>query len=385
MGCISLAKVTLPQSLGELGFYAFKGCTALQSITIPKSVMKCGGYCFKNSGLKTVTFENGMATVPAHMFADCGALQTINFPQTIKTIEDSAFVGCISLAKVILPQSLGELGFYAFKGCTALQSITIPKSVVKCGGYCFKNSGLKTVTFENGAVTVPAHMFADCETLQTINFPQTIKTIEDSAFVGCTALTKVTLPWYLESIGFYAFKGCTNLKDITIYQKVKSIDGYAFKNVTGLTIHGKKKTTAQTFAKEKGYSFATCKTPALKGITYKKGSLKYTVVSDYIGGKGTVCVTGLTKNTSSVTIPKTVQLESYKYKVVKINSKAFYKKSKLKKITIQSTTITSIGKNAFKGINKKAVIKVPKSKYSKYKKLLTSKTGFAKKTMKVKK
>ncbi len=124
---------------------------------------------------------------------------------------------------------------------------------------------------------------------------------------------------------------------------------------------------------------------AKKGVTYKSGNLKYKLVKKGFDGTGTVMVTGMVKQKSSVTIPKTVKIKGQTYKVVKINSKSFYKKSKLKKITIQSTTITSIGKNAFKGINKKAVIKVPKSKYSKYKKMLTSKTGFVKKTMKIKK
>lgn len=44
--------------------------------------------------------------------------------------------------------------------------------------------------------------------------------------------------------------------------------------------------------------------------------------------------------------------------------------SKLKKITIKSTKLKKIGKNAFKGINKKAVIRIPKSKNKTYKKLL---------------
>lgn len=46
--------------------------------------------------------------------------------------------------------------------------------------------------------------------------------------------------------------------------------------------------------------------------------------------------------------------------------------------------LKSVGKNVFKGIYKKAVIKVPKSKYKKYKKLFNKKTGFGRK-MKLKK
>ncbi len=122
---------------------------------------------------------------------------------------------------------------------------------------------------------------------------------------------------------------------------------------------------------------------AKKGVTYKVGNLKYKLVKDGVNGTGTVAVTGLAKNKSSITIPATVKIKNEVYKVVKIDKKAFYKKSKLKKIVIKSKDIKSIGKYAFKGINKKAKIYVPKEKYSKYKKLLNSKTGYQKKTMKL--
>lgn len=121
-----------------------------------------------------------------------------------------------------------------------------------------------------------------------------------------------------------------------------------------------------------------------KGKTYKAGNLKYKVVTPGLNGTGTVMVTGVVTQKSSITIPKTVTLKGHKYKVVKINNNAFKGKSKIKKITIKSTDITSIGKNAIKGINKKATIKVPKSKYNDYKKLFKSNTGY-KKTMKIRK
>ncbi len=120
-----------------------------------------------------------------------------------------------------------------------------------------------------------------------------------------------------------------------------------------------------------------------KGTTYKSGNLKYKVVTPGLNGTGTVMVTGIVKQKSSVTIPKTVTLKGHKYKVVKINKNTFKGKSKIKKITIKSTYLTSVGKNAIKGINKKATIKVPKSKLKAYKKLFKSSTGY-KKTMKIK-
>ncbi|MBO5303534.1 MAG: leucine-rich repeat protein [Lachnospiraceae bacterium] len=69
------------------------------------------------------------------------------------------------------------------------------------------------------------------------------------------------------------------------------------------------------------------------------------------------------KKLTKVTIPKNV---------TKVGAKAFYKDAKLKKVIFKSTKPKSIGKNAFKGIAKKATIDVPNKQKNKYKKLLKS-------------
>lgn len=59
--------------------------------------------------------------------------------------------------------------------------------------------------------------------------------------------------------------------------------------------------------------------------------------------------------------------------VTSISAKAFNGCKALKKITIKSTKLKKVGKNAFKGIHAKAVIKVPKAKLKAYQKLLKNK------------
>jgi len=56
-----------------------------------------------------------------------------------------------------------------------------------------------------------------------------------------------------------------------------------------------------------------------------------------------------------------------------INAQAFMKCKNLKKLTIKSTVLTTVGKNALKGIHKNCVIKVPKKKVAAYKKLFNGK------------
>lgn len=58
-----------------------------------------------------------------------------------------------------------------------------------------------------------------------------------------------------------------------------------------------------------------------------------------------------------------------------IGAKAFYGCKNLKTVTIKTKKLTSktVGKNAFKGINAKAKVKVPKTKLKAYKKIFMKK------------
>lgn len=145
-----------------------------------------------------------------------------------------------------------------------------------------------------------------------------------------------------------------------------------------------------------------------KNGTYLVGNYKYKITNAKLDGKGTVTVVGgKSKAQKSVKLGATVKIGGKNFKITivgknafkgykkltsvtigknvsKIESGAFQQCAKLKKIKISSTTLKSVGKNAIKGINKKAVIQCPKKKLAKYKKLFKSSTGY-KKTMKIKK
>lgn len=155
------------------------------------------------------------------------------------------------------------------------------------------------------------------------------------------------------------------------------------------------------------------------GQTFVFGNLKYKVTKDDDGGRE-VRVTSLRKKVNTLTIPKTVANTQWKetFKVTSIKAKAFkgqtFKKvvikanvtkigpnafkncrklknavlgknvksigaraffgcKNLKKVTIKSTVLESVKKNAFKRISKRAVIKVPESRKKVYKNLIKGK------------
>ncbi len=146
-----------------------------------------------------------------------------------------------------------------------------------------------------------------------------------------------------------------------------------------------------------------------KGDVVTSGNADY-VVSD-TEAKTVEYKASTKKNVTSVTIPATIEVaengQMVSYQVTSVGKNAFANNKKLKsvvigknvkkiaanafkgckslkKITIKSKKLKSVGKNAIKNINKKAVIKAPKAKLKAYKKLFKKSTGY-KKTMKIKK
>ena len=125
-----------------------------------------------------------------------------------------------------------------------------------------------------------------------------------------------------------------------------------------------------------------------KKLFYPKAGTKYTVAGcqyKVIKAGAEVSLVGTNKNAKSVTIPAVIKVKGVTYKVTLIGTKAFNGSKKLKKVTIgtnikkisnnaffkckslKMVTIKSVlltkktaSKRAFKGVNKKMVIKVPK-------------------------
>ena len=137
----------------------------------------------------------------------------------------------------------------------------------------------------------------------------------------------------------------------------------------------------------------TFKIKVSKGAVHSVSGLTYKVTSVKAGNK-TVAVTASVKtNATSVVIPATVKIGGETYKVSSIGNSAFANMKKLKKVTIgkniatigkksfyndseltsvtiKSTVLKKVGKQAFKNISAKAKYSLP-SKYAKsYKKLI---------------
>lgn len=170
----SLKKATFPKDAAfSSGNYLLDGCKALEELTAPADIYNM---CHISSeAFKTLKITAG-ETVEA-ISGSKKNLETLVLADTVKTIGEFAFGNLTKLSSVTFPASLETIGRYAFYGCKSLTAFNAPSSLETIGEYAFDG----------------------CESLTVFNAPSSLKTIEYSAFAN-SGLETVTLNEGLESI-----------------------------------------------------------------------------------------------------------------------------------------------------------------------------------------
>ncbi len=191
------------EKVESIAYNAFSGCTALKKVTLSDSLLEIGNGAFENcSSLKTVILGKELYKLGIGAFTGCNSLEEIivpgenlyfsatkeglynydksrlylvflgkkpesySMPSTVEDIAPYAFWGCETIKSVGLSGGLEEIPDYAFANCKSLTGISIPYSV--------KEIGIKA--------------FSDCVNLETVNIPAAVTSIHDTAFDGCVKL-----------------------------------------------------------------------------------------------------------------------------------------------------------------------------------------------------
>ncbi|MDE5863646.1 MAG: leucine-rich repeat domain-containing protein, partial [Lachnospiraceae bacterium] len=396
---------SLPEGIEEIYPFAINK-TGLQEVTVSSTVRQIDEYAFYESNLLRITFaENStVTTIGMYAFAYNQNLD-IALPASVTTIASYCFAGITNRTPDISKTQITVLPAYTFAECPNLHTITMPATLLSIEGYAFAgNANLNEVVFLGERLDkIGTGAFQGCQNMHKIDIPEGVTDIENDTFSGCTNLNTIILPDSLKNIGDNAFKDCQNIHQMVIPENVTYISNSSFDGVSEETL--KNIDTSKNAYAQQLISKAVLPT---KGEKVTIGNLIYQVtVAD--AQKGTVTVvSAINKKQKNITIPATVDINGYTFKVTAIANKAFKKNTKLKKVTIgenvktigkeafsnckklnkitvKSKVVTKVNKNAFKGINKKATIKLPKmtkKKLKKYKKKFANK-GQAK-TVKIK-
>ena len=391
-GLPALTKVTLPEGVKIIDLFAFENCKSLNSINLPSSITEIGNYAFTNC-----------RNLHMHVTHKGNSLQS--------QYKGSGITGITWQLK-----EESHLDLDAFNGCRNLTSINLSgKGFYSTDGIqYFKNSD-----GQSELVRYPAGKNRG----GSFRVPEDVDYIYEHAFESC-ALTDIYLPtivdfyhessYYNEATENYEERGPFDAADAkaNIYfvpnytgdkiDKSYGYEGYALINgnrvshewklypspKTGVTFKYSGVTFKVKTAAGSNVGTVTAVAPANKNITTLKipeyvnyngyeqrvdaigknafkgcKKLKTVVVGNKVKSIGNSAFSGCGK-LSKVTLGTGVKT---------LGSKVFYKNKGLKNIIIKSKVLKRVGKSTFKGIYKKAKIKVPSKKLKTYKKLFKKK------------
>lgn len=414
-GCNNLTEVTFPGGVTEIEERAFIECNGLTTVVIPDSVTTIGmGVFAKCPALKTAVIGKGVTDLPYAIFNACSSLTDVTLSEGMEHIGESSFNRCSNLTSISLPESLKSISDFAFNRCTSLQKITLPKGVETIGERAFEGCPkLSELKLSESLKTIGEGAFLYNYTV--VEEPDTGAVLSDEKIEDAVHLV-ITIPEGLKDISTLNLKGYEDVI-FNVYEGNTAVIQY-FKN-NGVTKYvtytlsdpekpsetqpeeptAEKPTEAMTEEQKTEKPTETSTNGSQKiiykvGKTYTIGTYKYKILT-----KNTVSYAGC-KNSklTKIKIPATVKLGKKSYKVTaisssvfkgnsklkqitigknvkKIGAKAFMNCKKLKKMSIKTTKLTSIGKKAFKGVRfgtKGIDITVPKGKKNKYTKLIVN-------------
>lgn len=240
-----------------------------------------------------------------------------------------------------------------------ITDLILPESVLLIKQGAFALSGLERAVLPKNLQKIEGYAFEGCSKLREINLPKTLRELPESLFSGCS-FQKVVIPSNVKYIGPSAFSNCAALKQVVFEtsSSLREIGGMAFMDCVSL-----REIKLPDSLEVIGYSAFSSSKQLTKVIFGKDSRLKE------IGSNVFYECISLKK----ITIPK---------KVKKIEKYAFYKCKNLKKITFLGSA-PKLGKGVFQNINGRASFYIQKKYKTKYKKVLTAKSGYRAKKMRI--
>ena len=260
--CSALKHIQLPESLRQLGRGAFFA-SGLEEIRLPEGLLRIDGrpdgLCgtFASCELARVSLPESLEEIGTAAFQTCRKLRSIRIPKGVKKIGAGAFQSCSALSELSLEGEEIELGSGAFRGCRELADaegyvivkgvlfegpqkaarVQIPQGVTAVSGGAFEwKRWLTEATIPEGVKSIGSRAFYGCQTLAELRLPESLEEIGREAFGDCIALTGLRLPEKVKRLGNFAFQGCEKLERLSFPAGLESLGTDALKNCRGLML-----------------------------------------------------------------------------------------------------------------------------------------------------
>ena len=142
---------TIPNSVANIGNYAFFVCRHLTNVIIPTSVTSIGSYAFQICTITNITIPISVTSIGDSAFYQCYYLASIKIPASVTNIGFGVFEDCHGLTSATLPNNITSLPGSLFYVCSSLTNLTIPSSVTNIGSFALASTSLQAVYFQGNA------------------------------------------------------------------------------------------------------------------------------------------------------------------------------------------------------------------------------------------
>ena len=156
--CNGLTNVTIGKGVVNIGNAPFQICTSLKTVAVDalNSAFICtnGVLLNKNQTFlceflagkveRSYDIPNTITNIGGFAFYGCTSLTNITIPDSVTNIGSSAFCYCTGLIRITVGNSVTAIGNSAFEYCP-LTSIMLPDTVVIIGDQAFASTGLTNI------------------------------------------------------------------------------------------------------------------------------------------------------------------------------------------------------------------------------------------------
>lgn len=261
-----IQSIILPNSIIEIGNYAFRNSLNLNSLTIGTGVTSIGNGAFQQDNNRKITKVFWLCTTPPNGYN--GVKAYVNYVTNEQYALDNQYVysflnskfeveGTVyvpnnavertcdvvdcsydeSISRITIAEQVANRGIYlsvknirqyAFYGNEHIAALEMSNDGIIEERAFFSNSKLKTVTIGNNIKELGKETFSYCSTLSQINIPNSVTALGKSIFRGCSSLTDISLGRQVVNLPENSFCECTSLKQIVIPENIVSIGNNAF-------------------------------------------------------------------------------------------------------------------------------------------------------------